>query len=391
MKIAFLAPSLEPGRSGVGDYTRLLAEELERAGHECVLLGLNDTHGDKQQGSFGTRVLRFSATDSWRERFTETHQALARFNPAWVSLQFVPYGYHPKGIAWALDRGLPPVLARFSTHVFFHEIWIGCSQHAGWRQRVIGLVQRHLILRLVSSLRPGMVHTSNSLYASILGRDGIASRQLPLFGAIPIVPTHDARNTLTVGLRNAGAEIDVSERNQWLIGGFFGTIHGDWPSDPFFNRMVEISAETGCKVLLISIGRSSPGIWDRLVKEHGGKIRMAALGEQSVELVSHLLQSLDFGISTTPTNIIGKSMSTAAMIEHGLPVIASWPGAPVRGIEAMAPQDPQIISDLTRVTPYALKSLRRPPRARLPEVAAAFCAALANAVQTPKRIQCLTD
>jgi hypothetical protein len=42
MKILFLTGSLEPGKDGVGDYTRLLANECGERGHEVFLLGLND-------------------------------------------------------------------------------------------------------------------------------------------------------------------------------------------------------------------------------------------------------------------------------------------------------------------------------------------------------------
>lgn len=44
MKLLFLCTSLEPGRDGVGDYVRLLAEACIEAGHECRLLALNDEH-----------------------------------------------------------------------------------------------------------------------------------------------------------------------------------------------------------------------------------------------------------------------------------------------------------------------------------------------------------
>ena len=42
MKLLFLCSSLEPGRDGVGDYTRRLAGECLRQGHEVRLLSLND-------------------------------------------------------------------------------------------------------------------------------------------------------------------------------------------------------------------------------------------------------------------------------------------------------------------------------------------------------------
>ena len=42
MKIIFLTGSLEKGRTGVGDYTRLLVSECKRLGHEVQTIALND-------------------------------------------------------------------------------------------------------------------------------------------------------------------------------------------------------------------------------------------------------------------------------------------------------------------------------------------------------------
>ena len=45
-------------------------------------------------------------------------------------------------------------------------------------------------------------------------------------------------------------------------------------------------------------------------------------GELSTNLISEQLQECTFGVSTTPFDVIGKSGATAAMLEHGLPVLA---------------------------------------------------------------------
>ena len=49
MKIAFITSCLEPGKDGVGDYTRSLAAESSRNGHEVCLLALNDRHVDRER------------------------------------------------------------------------------------------------------------------------------------------------------------------------------------------------------------------------------------------------------------------------------------------------------------------------------------------------------
>ena len=44
MNLLFVCTSLQPGRDGVGDYSRLLASACADAGHTCALLAINDTH-----------------------------------------------------------------------------------------------------------------------------------------------------------------------------------------------------------------------------------------------------------------------------------------------------------------------------------------------------------
>ena len=45
------------------------------------------------------------------------------------------------------------------------------------------------------------------------------------------------------------------------------------------------------------------------------------MGELPASEVSHYLQIADLGISTTPFDCLGKSGTTAAMLEHGLHII----------------------------------------------------------------------
>ena len=54
----------------------------------------------------------------------------------------------------------------------------------------------------------------------------------------------------------------------------------------------------------------------------GFQIAMYETGELTTDSISHELQNSDLGVCTTPYDILGKSGATAAMLEHGLPVIA---------------------------------------------------------------------
>ena len=104
MRIAFICGSIEPGRDGVGDYTRRLAAECIRQGHECRMVSLRDRgkYGSEMQECEGVQIacLRCPASMAGEERIRQAREFLDAFQPDCISLQFVPYAFHPKGIAW---------------------------------------------------------------------------------------------------------------------------------------------------------------------------------------------------------------------------------------------------------------------------------------------------
>ena len=66
------------------------------------------------------------------------------------------------------------------------------------------------------------------------------------------------------------------------------------------------------------------------------EIDFRRLGEQSLENISQFLGSVHFGVATTPLSLIGKSSCTAAMLDHGLPVIVNRNDVHFRGIPEVA-------------------------------------------------------
>src|SRR3974377_1356146 len=109
MRICFITSSLEPGRDGVGDYARDLASSCVTRGFDSQLSALNDGHIDvtveETQTARGVaiRTLRLSASRPWHARVRSARAFLQSFPPDWVSLQFVCYGFHRKGLAIGLD------------------------------------------------------------------------------------------------------------------------------------------------------------------------------------------------------------------------------------------------------------------------------------------------
>ena len=324
MKIAFLNSSLEPGRDGVGDYTRLLAQECIRQGHSCCLIALND-HWLAEPGSGaenGMDVLRLPAALNWTDRTRLAREMLDNFGPDWISLQFVPYAFHPKGIVLGLASHLKPLTAFAKFHLMFHELWIGSEP--GWpvKERVIGKIQRAYILNLHRALKPQVTHTSNAAYLARLWRRNIHARKLPLFSNIS-VQSRNGEDWIFPILRQHGVNIASNNRQNYCLLGIFGSLHPAWPHEMLFTAL-RAAQEQGQRIIFLSIGNlgGGEGLWQRLTLDYPSNT-LIKLGMQSPERVSEYLNTLDAGIATVPYNLIEKSGSVVAMIEHGLPVIVS--------------------------------------------------------------------
>jgi glycosyltransferase involved in cell wall biosynthesis len=354
MKILFLTGSLEAGKDGVGDYARMLAVECGRLGHQACLLGLNDAWVAGAPEKAGE--MRLGARMSWPDRITAARAFVTRNDPEMISLQFVPYSFHPAGLNFALPQILRAIIGKIQVQIMFHEIWIGAHKGAPLQVKMLGFSQRTIIRRVVKTLVCRRVHTSNIVYARLLVRYGIDARELPLFGSVPVAePVNEPRQTGTDGTLSLG---------------LFGSIHPEWNPDEMLAQLQKL----GRSIRISHVGRIGPGelAWNNLNRRYQGEIAFCRLGEQSPDYISRFFGSLDFGVATTPLSLIGKSAAVAAMLDHGLPVIVNRNDIQFRCLKNAGP----ISENLFPVDEMFLERLgtakRRAPEPRLPQVAAQF-------------------
>lgn len=347
MKIAFLNSCLEPGRDGVGDYTRSLAQECVRQGHECCLVALNDRWAEvppKMAVSDGLPELRLSSVLSWSQRIEQARKTLDAFAPDWVSLQFVPYAFHPKGFVHGLGHRLRPLLAGRRVHVMFHELWLGEAQDASPKHQLIGILQKAFVRQLLRQIKPQVVHTSNCAYIDVLARQGVSAMRLPMFGSIPIT-AHKGDDWLFAEIGKAGVVVTRNNRDDFWLAGFFGAMHPIWPPEPLISRLCQAAADKNRRLVLLSAGQMGGGeaLWAQMEARYAPDVTFVCLGPQPVERVSEYFNSLDFGIATSPWSLIGKSSSVAAMLEHGLPVIVNRDDAKFSGVSEATLNDEPLL------------------------------------------------
>jgi hypothetical protein len=371
MKLLFLCTSLEPGRDGVGDYVRLLAEACIDAGHSCRLIALNDafvtTGGvEWQHGrNHDLQCYRFSTSEAWHEKLSAAQSVIHEFAPDWVSWQVVPYGFHPKGL-------MPHELNAFSilgrnrfVHLMLHELWIGLSRGEPLKNLAWGSLQRRRLLHFMRAINPSLIHTSNPVYQTVLAREGCSSHILPLFGNVPI-----------------GEIVPPVPSNQEWLGGIFGTVHPQFQPEPCFSVLSAGAKASGRKLRILGIGRLGPygeEMFAKLKTEYKGQLEAAVVGEKEPAELSRLLQTLDFGIGTHPWALLGKSGAVAAMLDHGLPVIVPRDDWVLRVRPLPVPAIDRLVVKLSEMPPELMAgriARKRPPAARLPEIAGLFTESL---------------
>jgi hypothetical protein len=305
MKILFLCGSIEPGQDGVGDYTSRIALELVCSGHEVKIISLYDKFISSitLSSNEGFVSIRLPYSMDETERFNEAGKNIKEFNPEWISIQFVIFAYHPKGLPFQLPSKMKALLAQRKVHIMFHELWVGLESHSIWKYRVLGFLQRRIIKHLLKDIQPAYIHTHTPLYAWQLKNIGFDSSILSLFGNIPI------------------SNIVHSKDTEILRGIVFGAIHSDAPIELFAKEFKAYILEREKTAEIIFVGRCGTlqHNWQRAFEKEG--ITCINKGEQTVERISELMMCSDFGITSTPYLLTDKSGTVAAMLEHGIPVI----------------------------------------------------------------------
>lgn len=319
---------MEPGCDGVGDYTRRLATELGRMGHECLCVALNDRHCPATQNeydnsgfhgpeSFPAPVWRCPARLPWKKRLHCLQVLVDEFKPEWISLQYVPHGYNVKGAPYSLVHYLPHLRGKHQWHVMCHELWL--QDETSMKRRALGKLQKYLLTRLCRRLPAARRSTSIELYKRRLAMAGISASILPLLSNIRCFHCDPAfRRELLASLRveNAG--------EAWIFA-IFGTIRPGWDHDELFKAIEQCRIrERKQHCVIISAGNQGAygeKVWEKMVAEAPSSFILHKTGILPEEGISRLFQSADFGIAIAPLHYLGKSGSAVAMQSHGLPII----------------------------------------------------------------------
>ena len=360
-RLVFLCGSLEPGRDGVGDYTRALARELAPHYESIAIAAIND--GWVRQPTYsesGFRTIRLPPAVTRRGR-RESNQLLAKWleveSPDWISLQFVPWSFQRKGVTLGLGPRLRSMDQDAKWHIMCHELWL--DHRYSLRQRALGRLQRFAIQRTFKALRPRLLHVTLDHNRDLLTDIGMPSKRLPLFGNLPIAPGPEAPRA--VGLLRVV---------------FFGSPPPPNLRPQLLDELRDFAQSDPCQLSVTVVGGGDDvrAAFAASV-EHalaGSGAEVHDRGFVSAVEASELLGSCDVGVVRTPGHLMAKGGSLIAMLEHGLAVWApNWAGEQL---------DLEFRSDRLRRSLVEAAALPRATcESRLPHVAEKLMADLAQA------------
>lgn len=310
LSIVFICGSLERGKDGVGDYTRRLAGELSKRGNQCHIFAIMDSfvkeEVEEEQSIDGVdiKVIRMPFERGLQENGEIAAMMVHALKPDWVSLQYVPFAFNRKGLAFSMARLMARIKGKSKLHIMFHELWLGINQEATNKQVYWGKVQRYLVSRLIKVARPELVNTSTIPYLDALKKVAPHASILPVFSNITKLP------------------VEAERKNGALSFVVFGSLNSSQAFASFVKELSSYVSQSGERPLFTFVGRcgAEQETWRGILESNGMQSRFA--GELSEQEISIELSKGRIGITNTPYHLMDKSGATAAMREHGMHVIS---------------------------------------------------------------------
>ncbi|HEY1007818.1 MAG TPA: glycosyltransferase [Sphingobacteriaceae bacterium] len=310
MKILFLCGSLEAGRDGVGDYVRMLGEELGRqSGWQVSAMAIHDPYVTARAtitGTPGFPMFRIPAVWGPVRRLEEALRYTGQYSPDWISVQFVPYAFHAKGLPVYLVRQLELLTRNSRVHLMLHEAWAGTGEAFRPHRLAHSIMQKVILKQLLNRLNPSVIHTHLPEYRQKLAGLNRRALELPLFSNIPV----------RTGRAAAGTS---------LVIGFFSQVACSPQILRFVKGLLAKAAGSGLPAELLLIGGQ-----ESRMREFSSFLRNSDPGEHLVTCTGFLppgktsaaIRRCSLGVTPVPRHALGKSGSVAAFLSHGIPVAA---------------------------------------------------------------------
>ncbi|MFT3919793.1 hypothetical protein [Cloacibacterium sp.] len=306
MKFVFICGSLETGKDGVGDYSRRLAGELIRKGHQASIIAINDRNINvfvkEMQMDEGTAVntIRIPSDLTWKEKIKHTQEWVNNEKPNWVSLQYVPHSFDLKGLPFAFIYAVSKLKGNFNWHIMFHELWV---QEKNLKRFILRKNQQAIILLINKLINIKLKHTHLPIYQKRLKKLNIISYPLPLFSNIECVDDNFIPN------------------DKYFTIGFFSQIEEKIEIINTINKIQNIIKEK-IKILLIGGNPSKMSSFKNYILKNFKNIEIETTSFLLNKDISKYIKLCNIAITPVEKHLLGKSGTVAAFLTHNVPIIA---------------------------------------------------------------------
>ena len=327
MKIIFISSSLEPGRDGAGDQIRTLAAEMIKKGNDCAIIALHDKLTDNEFDGYqetmdiNVKTLRLPSKWTADKRFESAKIWIDEFNPDWISLHYVCFGFNKYGLPIEMITSFRKIIGDAKLNIMLWELWCGMNNSAkDFKEKILGLMQKMHLKLFITAAKPDSIFTSTTYYIANLKKIGIESSLVPVIGNIP---------TDDFGLEKDWDKVvnslnlsDLKNKSEWLILGFFGSFYACNGLDELIEDATKAAKRLNKKLCVITIGKSRQNNTEEMIKGMPG-IRYIKTGVLEAEMINRVMQLIDMGVVTSAANGISKSSSAVSWMERGIPILIS--------------------------------------------------------------------
>lgn len=301
MRILFITNQMPPLVDGVGDYTCNLAREFARHGHEAAVVCREDARIRTDYGD----VKVFPVVRGWDSGAARPIVRLVReLGTEVVSLQYVPHGFHPKGLPYPLVRVMREVKnTDVRVQVFCHEVCV--FPYGGLKRRVLSLMTKKILRGLLKSC--DSVATSIDYYGWVI-RD-----LCPRSGNVAVIPI---ASNVPESVLDAHERAELRERiaaGKEVVVAFFGNRNVDTSMQALHNLV-----QRGSSVKALFIGRTGVLTGSHAVPDY-------KTGVLDLKEISPYFQVADILVlpETGRYGCSFKSGSLIAGMRYGLPVVSA--------------------------------------------------------------------
>lgn len=310
MKILFLVPVVPPVINGIGEYTLHLVRGLRDAGADAHII---TSEGQARLEPWIHPVITEWNAESIAER-------IAPLTPDWISLQYVPQLYHPKGLCWKVS-GIPAGLKRklkCRTSVTFHEFI--CGAKGSLKNSILAFMLNLQTKRLLSGC--DFAVTTCESYREMLSRFSKTPVHMIPVGA-NILP-HPFSGEVLASKKN------LLPKGPTAVFSVFGRL-STFRDHTLALNILDRARNEGISASLILIGcmrSSSPEIFKHLMKEAQRKNltdQILETGEISAEEASLFLTLSDVFLFPQTDGISTRNTTVMSAMAHGLPIVSYVP------------------------------------------------------------------